>query len=136
MLGVRQKMSRCSIEHQRILQFSHLDRCGHLADERTLRIGKDTGGKRTATVIECRTYRLHLEDILDECHIRLGRTGMDRRTFVGSDSDRTDRLDTSDGATYTLNAESVLDLLQRRIVDLGIDDSTEVVDKDVVACGI
>ena len=46
------------------------------------------------------------------------------------------RVKAGDGSAYALNTEGILDLFQGCIVDLRIDDGTEVIDEDVVSCSV
>ena len=87
-------------------------------------------------MVERCTYRFHFEDILDEVDILLGGTGVYCCTLVCCDADRTDGVQSGDGSAYALDAECILDLFQGSIVDLWIDDGSEVIDEDVVSCSV
>ena len=87
-------------------------------------------------MIERSTYGLHLEDILDEVDVRLGGTRVYGSPLVGCYANGSYGVESGDGSAYALNTEGILDLLQRGLINLRIDDCSEIIDEDIVSFSI
>ena len=121
-----------SIEHESVLDLSHLDGCRLVTDHRSLRVGDDPCSYDTRSVVDCGPDSLDLEDILYQCEIIIGCIRMTHATLVGHLACGTDSVHTCDSRRHTFHTEGVRDLSDDGFIIAGVDDGSLVVDQDVV----